>query len=182
MAAWRAGFCPSPAGRTCPRMASSTSPASTFARDRAPLIAAAPSSWAGTFAKAPLNDPTAVRAADAITIDGWVTQKSPRLSLLRKDWQSLAPKSNDPASYFPHRPHVSFRSFCCAASRKRRAAQNTLSARFVWAYSSAGRGLSGGVWTGLGGKMAKNDGETIIRSEEHTSELQSLMRISYAVF
>src|SRR3546814_3763275 len=26
------------------------------------------------------------------------------------------------------------------------------------------------------------DGETIIRSEEHTSELQSLMRTSYAVF
>src|SRR3546814_2195585 len=29
---------------------------------------------------------------------------------------------------------------------------------------------------------ADNDGDTTSRSEEHTSELQSLMRISYAVF
>src|SRR3546814_7854484 len=29
---------------------------------------------------------------------------------------------------------------------------------------------------------ATNDGEHAVRSEEHTSELQSLMRISYAVF
>src|SRR3546814_8925583 len=34
---------------------------------------------------------------------------------------------------------------------------------------------------GRGGADAGNDG-TISRSEEHTSELQSLMRISYAVF
>src|SRR3546814_7907930 len=32
-----------------------------------------------------------------------------------------------------------------------------------------------------GGKMSKSAGE-FLRSEEHTSELQSLMRISYAVF
>src|SRR3546814_8682798 len=28
----------------------------------------------------------------------------------------------------------------------------------------------------------RDDGELVVRSEEHTSELQSLMRISYAVF
>src|SRR3546814_7648013 len=31
-------------------------------------------------------------------------------------------------------------------------------------------------------KKALSDGEAALRSEEHTSELQSLMRISYAVF
>src|SRR3546814_10759786 len=30
--------------------------------------------------------------------------------------------------------------------------------------------------------MERNPGEAVSRSEEHTSELQSLMRISYAVF
>src|SRR3546814_7033949 len=30
--------------------------------------------------------------------------------------------------------------------------------------------------------LALHDSETMLRSEEHTSELQSLMRISYAVF
>src|SRR3546814_5220872 len=40
-------------------------------------------------------------------------------------------------------------------------------------------GLAGG-WTHLVGDMART--EILIRSEEHTSELQSLMRISYAVF
>ena len=49
-------------------MTSSTSPGSTLARSRAALTATAPSSWAGTVAKAPLNDPTAVRAAETITI------------------------------------------------------------------------------------------------------------------
>src|SRR3546814_6770359 len=34
----------------------------------------------------------------------------------------------------------------------------------------------------LGGKSKAMPGGTIQRSEEHTSELQSLMRISYAVF
>src|SRR5580704_4297889 len=49
-------------------MTSSTSPASTSARASAALIAAAPSSCAGVAAKAPLKDPTAVRAALTITI------------------------------------------------------------------------------------------------------------------
>src|SRR3546814_2674086 len=32
------------------------------------------------------------------------------------------------------------------------------------------------------GELLARDGERLVRSEEHTSELQSLMRISYAVF
>src|SRR3546814_11112189 len=45
------------------------------------------------------------------------------------------------------------------------------------------RGRSAGSWcrgptTGFAGTSAK----PVVRSEEHTSELQSLMRISYAVF
>src|SRR3546814_4809770 len=35
---------------------------------------------------------------------------------------------------------------------------------------------------GLGREDARPGGDAAVRSEEHTSELQSLMRISYAVF
>src|SRR3546814_5801987 len=35
---------------------------------------------------------------------------------------------------------------------------------------------------GQGGRRHRQQDETLARSEEHTSELQSLMRISYAVF
>src|SRR3546814_5283931 len=39
------------------------------------------------------------------------------------------------------------------------------------------------VWRGVRRRVTRADGpERIYRSEEHTSELQSLMRISYAVF
>src|SRR3546814_5004731 len=44
---------------------------------------------------------------------------------------------------------------------------------FVWRFAS---GLSGGVLMVLAAPVV------LLRSEEHTSELQSLMRISYAVF
>src|SRR3546814_3465163 len=53
---------------------------------------------------------------------------------------------------------------------------------FDWsAYPGAGGGFQGAV------EMCNNNGacrkaEGVMRSEEHTSELQSLMRISYAVF
>src|SRR3546814_5808466 len=51
-------------------------------------------------------------------------------------------------------------------------------------------GFSGNVvvtdpqeWSGSGTvKVALSDASALMRSEEHTSELQSLMRISYAVF
>src|SRR3546814_3591190 len=46
-----------------------------------------------------------------------------------------------------------------------------------WAAEAAG-GKIGGQQPGLGGAA----GMQMLRSEEHTSELQSLMRISYAVF
>src|SRR3546814_10510470 len=43
--------------------------------------------------------------------------------------------------------------------------------------------LSVSVWTGEAlAAPGDSESEPIIRSEEHTSELQSLMRISYAVF
>src|SRR3546814_3451300 len=38
------------------------------------------------------------------------------------------------------------------------------------------------VWRGMGFRDGGEDCERFRRSEEHTSELQSLMRISYAVF
>ena len=68
MCAWRAGFWPWPAVSTWPRMVSETSPGSTPARSSTALMTPAPSSCAGVLAKAPLKLPTAVRAADAITI------------------------------------------------------------------------------------------------------------------
>src|SRR3546814_5416942 len=40
----------------------------------------------------------------------------------------------------------------------------------------------GGVWFARGGTNALVSAMVRLRSEEHTSELQSLMRISYAVF
>src|SRR3546814_4600198 len=43
-------------------------------------------------------------------------------------------------------------------------------------------GLPGQVYTEMGVSVTGLPGPEIIRSEEHTSELQSLMRISYAVF
>ncbi len=49
-------------------MTSSTSPGSSFAAAIAALTAAAPRSCAGVLAKAPLNEPTAVRLALAMTI------------------------------------------------------------------------------------------------------------------
>jgi hypothetical protein len=51
-------------------MTSSTSAASTRADSSAALIAAAPNSCAGVLAKAPLNEPTAVLLALAMTISG----------------------------------------------------------------------------------------------------------------
>src|SRR3546814_10324247 len=42
--------------------------------------------------------------------------------------------------------------------------------------------LAGMLLAGWGGEEEAQEPERLIRSEEHTSELQSLMRISYAVF
>src|SRR3546814_3360914 len=44
-------------------------------------------------------------------------------------------------------------------------------------------GGAGASFLGIGGRTEyRQDTVTVYRSEEHTSELQSLMRISYAVF
>src|SRR3546814_5454264 len=59
----------------------------------------------------------------------------------------------------------------------------TLAGGASTAFSASAAGQSGLASTasGLGG-VARAAGRAAIRSEEHTSELQSLMRISYAVF
>ena len=68
IAAWRAGFWPCAAVRIWPRMTSCTSSGATPARSSAPLMATAPSSCAASVAKAPLKEPTGVRAALAMTM------------------------------------------------------------------------------------------------------------------
>ena len=49
-------------------MTSDTSPASTRARSSAALMATLPSSCAGRLDSVPLNEPTGVRAAPAMTM------------------------------------------------------------------------------------------------------------------
>ncbi|CUW92658.1 exported hypothetical protein [Agrobacterium fabacearum S56] len=71
-------------------MTSSISWAATPARSRTALMTVAPSSWAGVLAKPPLKEPTAVRAALAITIEGVIYFSS----LAGGDWQSFEYKSN----------------------------------------------------------------------------------------
>src|SRR3546814_5797832 len=52
-----------------------------------------------------------------------------------------------------------------------------------WGYASSNRIQVGVVATPLGGRGRVGQlPHEVVRSEEHTSELQSLMRISYAVF
>src|SRR3546814_9463836 len=56
----------------------------------------------------------------------------------------------------------------------------TMTASFILlsvAMKSLPLGIAYMIWTGIGAV-----GAFVVRSEEHTSELQSLMRISYAVF
>ena len=78
--ACRAGFCPWPAVRTWPRMTSETSPGCTPARSSAALMAILPSSGAGRLASEPLNEPTGVRAALAMTMVDVVVAHSGRAS------------------------------------------------------------------------------------------------------
>ena len=66
--AWRAGFWPWPAVSTWPRMTSETSPGCTPARSIAALMAIFPSSWPDRLDSEPLNEPTGVRAALAMTM------------------------------------------------------------------------------------------------------------------
>src|SRR5262249_46285254 len=64
-AACRAGFWPTPAWMTLPRMTSSTRSAGTRARFSTSATAVAPSCGAGTSARAPRYLPMGVRAADS---------------------------------------------------------------------------------------------------------------------
>src|SRR3546814_1100678 len=54
--------------------------------------------------------------------------------------------------------------------------------RIVRAGFPNGQVFTGSTWQTSDGVTYENDLTMVIRSEEHTSELQSLMRISYAVF
>src|SRR6188508_759092 len=66
-AAWRAGFCPSPAATTLPMMHSSTAAGSMPARRTASRTAIAPSCGAVKSFRDPRNLPVAVRAAATMT-------------------------------------------------------------------------------------------------------------------
>src|SRR3546814_2929486 len=52
----------------------------------------------------------------------------------------------------------------------------------VAAAASPSRSILAAVGTSAGGEGPEKGWPLLVRSEEHTSELQSLMRISYAVF
>ena len=111
-AAWRAGFCPSPAASTWPRITSSTSPASTPARSNAACSASAPSVCAGSVPRAPLKLPTGVRAAETMTmssmsgspvgLSGLVAAPYPRSRRCESACR-LWPCRREPAQYQPDR-------------------------------------------------------------------------------
>ena len=67
IAAWRGGFWPWAAVRIWPIITSETSSPATSARASASRSTTSPSSWAVSGLKVPLNEPTGVRAALAIT-------------------------------------------------------------------------------------------------------------------
>src|SRR3546814_7893209 len=54
----------------------------------------------------------------------------------------------------------------------------------LWGWFALAAIIIGGIWGGVFGTAGgpAGTGAGFLRSEEHTSELQSLMRISYAVF
>ena len=64
---------------------------STLARSRAALMATAPSSWAGVLPKAPLKEPTAVRAAPTMTMLSSAMSISMLLELLGRNMILGAP-------------------------------------------------------------------------------------------
>src|SRR3546814_10891778 len=66
-------------------------------------------------------------------------------------------------------------SFCCRSSREARRTSFSC-------ISSSLSGGGGGTWSVIVFYVLHGPVRRVPRSEEHTSELQSLMRISYAVF
>src|SRR5471032_1187229 len=77
MTAWRAGFWPTAAVSTWPRMASLIVVGSMPVCAIRPLMTWAPSSEAGTLARLPPNLPTAVRAAATITTSSICFSRTP---------------------------------------------------------------------------------------------------------
>src|SRR5688572_12796884 len=69
-AAWRAGFCPTPAWSTFPRITSSTDAGSAFARASASRTTMAPSFGAASVASDPWNFPMGVRHAERRNTSG----------------------------------------------------------------------------------------------------------------
>src|SRR5271165_446003 len=89
MSAWRAGFWPTPAVRTCPRMTSETCAGLTPVRASNALMIWAPRSAAGTLAIDPPNFPTAERSAAVMTtsfiaISPWVSNSTASYSGIRR--------------------------------------------------------------------------------------------------
>src|SRR5580765_2192295 len=100
-AAWRAGACPWPAGRTQPMITSCTCSGLTPARSTAARIAAAPSCGAEKSFSSPWKAPIGVLAAETITIGSLVMRASGK-SLVDEECSSrfgkeLAP--DQPATY-----------------------------------------------------------------------------------
>ncbi|MNT78349.1 hypothetical protein D3C72_2175770 [compost metagenome] len=66
--AWRAGFWPQPAASTWPMITSPTASTGRPVRASSSLMTMLPSSVAGVLASEPPNLPTAVRAAETMTM------------------------------------------------------------------------------------------------------------------
>src|SRR3954471_22103364 len=76
-------------------MTSEISSPVTLARSRAALMATSPSLWAGKVAKAPLKDPTGVRAADTMTTSSMGNLFLGRLALMDKQlWRGAQNAAN----------------------------------------------------------------------------------------
>src|SRR3546814_9135585 len=91
------------------------------------------------------------------------------------------PRSTRTYTLFPYT--TLFRSCAAICGRKARVsakAPETWTSSTDW--KSAGVIASSGFLTVLPALLTRTDTGPCLRSEEHTSELQSLMRISYAVF
>src|SRR3546814_7087592 len=90
-----------------------------------------------------------------------------------RDQQKVgAPPCREARSYFARAPAVKYQS-CLSASANRPSISVRCSALVTGVTNDAGKGEF---------VSSKYCMTTFRRSEEHTSELQSLMRISYAVF
>src|SRR3546814_3471392 len=86
------------------------------------------------------------------------------------------PRSTRTDTLFPYT--TLFRSTSAPATTERSAVQRALPNQFHPIFDT----LADNSGQSLGSVRAEHTPQPLTRSEEHTSELQSLMRISYAVF